>query len=275
MRPQSLSGPATSAESSGHGKMSALQELSPMQMSEALVAAAEKQIPVTVMLHRGEVWLNMRSRFLAIDGARLIFELPRISEDKAIDDLVPAEKFGVSFKHKHHKHLFGSTLLALQSYQGSDGEIRAVAVGCPTTMQRIQRRAYYRVSVPSNHIVRVSLWFGGRETEPSGTTPDRPVWSGKVEDISSGGFQVRTRDDVGMALDIGDMVGLRMTFGLSAETLFADAQFRHNKPTADGSLLGFQFVGLGQTAESKNALRIISSKVSEYQRLELRHRAPS
>ena len=75
-------------------------------------------------------------------------------------------------------------------------------------------------------------------------------------------------------LDVGDMVGLRMTFSLSAETLFADAQFRHCAQTDQGALMGFQFLGLGQSIEGKNALRIIAGKVSEYQRLELRHRAP-
>jgi len=254
--------------------MGALQELNPMQMSEALVAACEKRIPVTTMLHRGEIWLNMRSRFLAIDGARLIFELPRIDGDKPIEDLDPAEKLGMSFKHKHHKHLFSTTVLTTQDFQGPEGKTAAMAVGCPITMQRIQRRAYYRAVVPPNRIVRVSFWFGGRDSEPSGTTAEQPVWSAKVEDISAGGFLAKVRSDVGMVLDVGDMVGLRMTFGLSAESFYADAQFRHAQQVPDGALVGFQFIGLGQSPESKNALRLITVKVSEYQRLALRRTAP-
>ena len=254
--------------------MSILQDLNPTQMSEALVSICEKHIPITVMLRRGETWLNLRSRFLAIDGARLVFEIPHSEDGTPLDDLIPAEKLGASFKHKHHKHLFNTTVLTVQDFHGPTGKSKVLLVGCPTSMQRIQRRAYFRADVPSNRIVRVSFWFGGCETEPSGTNPEQPVWSGKVEDISAGGFQVRVRRDVAIILDTGDMVGLRMTFGMSAETLFANAQFRHAIPTDKGALMGFQFIGLGQSPEGKNALRIVAAKVSEYQRLSLRHRAP-
>lgn len=254
--------------------MSTLEALNPTQMNEALAAACEKRIPVTAMLQRDQTWMNMHSRFLAIDGTRLIFELPRIDKDRTIDDLAPAEKLGMSFKHKHHKHLFSTTVLALQDVDGPDAPVAAMVVDCPETMQRIQRRAYDRVSVPANHVVRASFWLGGRATEPSGTTAQRPVWSGRVENISAGGFQVRTRGDVSMALDIGDTVGLRMTFGLSGQTIFADAQYRHSTQQDDEGLsLGFQFVGLGHTPDSTEALRTISSKVREYQRSEPRRRA--
>jgi len=225
------------------------------------------------MLRRADSWLNMPSRFLAIDGAKLLFSLPASGGDVAVsNDVTPSEKVGVSFKYKHHKHLFSSTILGVQDYPGQDGPVKAMALLCPTSMQRIQRRAFFRAAVPQNRIVRVAFWFGGVDTEPTGATPEHPVWSGKVDDISAGGFQALTRDDVGMGLDVGDMVGLRMTFGLSAEAIYADAQFRHSKPCDDGALLGFQFVGLSQSAQGKIALRTIASKVSEYQRLDLRHR---
>ena len=255
-------------------RMSVLQELNPMQMGEALVSICEKHIPIMIMLRRGESWLNLRSRFLAIDGARLVFELPQSEDGTPFDDLIPAEKLQASFKHKHHKHLFSTTVLTVQDFYGPAGKSKAMFVGCPTTMQRIQRRAYFRASVPSNRVVRVSFWFGGCESNPAGTSPERPVWSGVVDDISAGGCQVRYRGDAAVILDTGDTVGLRMTFGMSDETLLTDAQFRHAIPADQGTLIGFQFVGLGQSPEGKNALRIISTKVSEYQRLSLRHRAP-
>lgn len=252
--------------------MSVLQELDPTQMSDALVGACDKHIPVTTMLRRADSWLNLPSRFLAIDGASLIFEAPQSPPDSSVKAVSPDENVGVSFKYRHHKHLFNSVVLSILDYSGSEGDTKAMALQCPTSMQRIQRRAFYRAVVPANRIVRVSFWFGGRDSEPTGATPEHPVWSGKVEDISAGGFEARTRDDVGLGLDVGDTVGLRMTFGLSAEAIYADAQFRHCKPTSEGALLGFQFIGLGQSAEGKNALRLITGKVSEYQRLELRRR---
>ena len=258
--------------------MSVLQELNPAQMSESLVGACDKQIPMTVVtIHRDDAWLNLRSRFLTIDRTRLIFEAPTVEKTaSSLDDILPAEKVGVSFKYKHHKHLFSTTVLNfLEEYPGPEGRVKAMVLGCPTTMQRIQRRAFYRVMVPPNRIVRAAFWLGGCKAEPSGTSLSNPVWSGNVEDISAGGFQIKTCTDAGMGLDSGDIVGLRMTFGVGAEAVFANAQFRHCKPADDGALLGFQFVGLGQDDESKDALRMIVGKVSEYQRLGLRPRKRS
>ena len=252
--------------------MSVLQDLNPAQMSESLVGACDKQVPMTVVtIRRQEAWLNLRSRFLTIDRTRLIFEAPTVEKAASpFDDILPAEKVGVSFKYKHHKHLFSTTVLNLEDYAGPAGSVRAMILGCPTTMQRIQRRAFYRVMVPPNRIVRASFWLGNCLAEPAGTSPTHPVWSGSVEDISAGGFQVRARDDAAMGLDVGDMVGLRMTFGVGTGGVSANAQFRHCKNDANGALLGFQFVGLGQTDETKDALRVIIGKVSEYQRLGLR-----
>jgi len=149
-----------------------------------------------------------------------------------------------------------------------------MVLGCPAAMQQIRRRGLYRAKVPPNRIVRVVFWLGGVRDEPTATSQGKPVWSGKVEDLSAGGFQVRARGDVGMWLDVGDMVGLRMTFGVGDEAVLANAQFRHCKPTDDGLLLGFQFVGLGQTDDTRSAQRLIIGKVSEYQRSELRSMAP-
>jgi len=253
--------------------MSGLQELNAIQMNDALVGACDKHIPVMTMVRRDHSWLNVPSRFLAIDGAELIFEAPEGDAASPVKELAPTEQVGVSFKYKHHKHLFNTVVLSIRDYLGPRGETTAMALQCPTSMQRIQRRAFHRAIVPPNRIVRVSFWFGGRDAEPVGGAPDQPVWSGKVENISAGGFQVRTCDDVGRGLDAGDTVGLRMTFGLSGEAVYGDAQFRHDESSSEGALLGFQFVGLGQSAEGRNALRMITDKVSEYQRQETRRRA--
>ena len=65
--------------------------------------------------------------------------------------------------------------------------------------------------------MRISFWLGGQDSEPVGTTPDRPVWSGRITDISAGGFQTLVTSDVAMAIDLGDTVGLRITFGAGEE----------------------------------------------------------
>ena len=254
--------------------MGNLQKLNEKQISEALIAAADRQVPVTVTIRQGEAWTNLRSRFLAIRGARLLFEPPSGPEGSRPHEFSPAEKIGLSFKHKHHKHVFSTTVIGMDKVVLAENMmVPGLALNCPTHMERLQRRAYFRAAVPENHIVRVSFWLGGRESEPSSTSPDRPVWTAIVSDVSAGGFQARTAADVALAIETGETVGLRMTFGSDGDKLFADAQFRHADVLPDEhALLGFQFLGLAQTNDGKAALRLISKKVSEYQRLELHAR---
>lgn len=256
--------------------MGYLQQLNDKQISKALVGATQKQIPVTLTVRSSDSWHNLRSRFLAIRGANLIFETPSSQDGSQQYEFSPSEKVGISFKYKHYKHTFSTIIMEVgQDISLSNGtNASAISTGCPINMERLQRRAFYRALVPPGKIVRVAFWIGGQSSEPSGTSPETPVWTGQLCDISAGGFQAKVADDVTMAVDVGDTVGLRITFGAGEEVIFADAQYRHLGESENGrTLMGFQFLGLGHTPESKNALRLISEKVSEYQRIEIKTRS--
>ncbi|HUU21590.1 MAG TPA: hypothetical protein VM389_03560, partial [Phycisphaerae bacterium] len=86
-------------------------------------------------------------------------------------------------------------------------------------------------------------------------------------------FQFRTRDRAAEMLDPGDLVGIRIVFGTGEESVFADAQIRHVAAQDEDVAVGLQFVGLEQSDEGRQALRLIGSKVSEFQRLAPRETA--
>lgn len=248
--------------------MSYLQTLNVKQMGEALLGAAEKMVPVTFTVRQDNAWTNFYSRFLAIRGVQMCFEPPYRTDGGAPHEFVPSESVGIGFKFKHHKHMLSTIVVGLDNIALNEGEkVPVLAVECPSTMERLRRRVYVRAAVPANRIVRASFWLGGYESEPAGTSPGRPVASGKVMDISAGGLQVLSTQDAGMVLDVGDVIGLRITFGSDDEVVYADAQFRHAMQADDGIMLGFQFIGLGQSPEGKSALQIISSKVTEFQKM--------
>jgi hypothetical protein len=100
----------------------------------------------------------------------------------------------------------------------------------------------------------------------SPTSPASPVWSGIVSNLSAGGLQVRCPLETARSLEVGDIVGMRLLFGVGEDAVYIDGQFRHLAVDGGEKLLGFQFLGLGHTRERQNALRRISMKVSEYQR---------
>lgn len=247
--------------------MPVLQELKDTQIGQAIEEAVGRLVPVCVTVPDGDRWANFHSRMVGAGDVRFQIELPT-DRNGAPHEFAPAERIGLSFKIKHHKHIFSATVAGVGQYRLHDGtDVPVLELCYPTGMQRLQRRAYMRVDIPPNRIVRASFWLGGRLDEPAGTTLQTPVWSGRVANLSAGGFQMIVGADSANALEVGDPAGVRLAFGAAGETVYADAQFRHAEIDGEKAMLGFQFIGLGQTPEGCDALDMISAKVAEYHRL--------
>ena len=246
-----------------------LQELSLRQINESLLLGSQKNIPITFTLRVDGAWLNLPSRMIAISGKQLLFELPPVEADVPPHEFVPAEKLGVSFKLKHHKHIFTATVAGVQDFAlDGGGTTKVLAVCLPARMQRLQRRVFHRVDVPGNRVVRASYWMGSSGSEPSGVSDATPVWSGRVVNVSAGGFQLSSGASPLPMLDVGDSVGVRLSFGSGQESVYADAQLRHVAAEGSGQWsIGFQFVGLTQTAEGRETLKFIGQKVTEFQQI--------
>ena len=90
---------------------------------------------------------------VAITGKGLLVEIPPVEADVPPHEFVPAEKLGVSFKLKHHKHIFTATVSGFQDFPLDDGgTMKTLALCLPVRMQRLQRRMFYRVDVPPNRV---------------------------------------------------------------------------------------------------------------------------
>ena len=67
-------------------------------------------------------------------------------------------------------------------------------------------------------------------------------------------------------LVVGETIGVRLAFEAGSESVYADAQFRRVDRIDGQTLLGFQFIGLGQDRKGRQGLQYISAKVAEYHR---------
>ena len=247
--------------------MAMLQTLNNKQTNEVLQMAAERGVPVTLTVRPDNRWMSFHSRAIAVRQGCLLLAAPDVEEGKPAYEFAPASKVGVSFKLKHYKHMFAATVKGIEQVDSADGtKTPAVVVVCPTRMHRLQRRAYIRAVIPSNRIVRAAFWLGGKEAEPAGTSPENPVWSGQVIDLSAGGFSVRVDNEAAEVLEAGAIVGVRLAFGTAEDTTFTDAQYRHAEPDGEMTLMGFQFIGLAQTSEGQKALKMILRKMAELQK---------
>lgn len=245
--------------------MAFLQQLTNEQIDEAIQNAAARQAPLVVTVREDRGWVNLYSRFVAAEDQYFLIE-PARSDEQGVRVFKPADRISLSFKLGHHKHIF-SAIVAGQMTRSVDGQEQTVLrLVSPTRMQRMQRRNYQRVAVPSNRLVRASLWLGGRDNEPVGSDASRLVLTGSVDDLSAGGFRLICKDCGGMRLQPGDAVGVHLSFDLGREGCYANAQLRHLTEEEGAVLLGLQFIALPQSQEGRLALRLISDKVAEFQR---------
>jgi hypothetical protein len=243
-----------------------MQDLSTQQIDQSIHDAVEKHIPLSISI-QPDGWVNLHSRFIATQDEHVLVELP-VLPDGTPHEFVPAEKIGISYKLKHHKYLGSVRVAGVAQYRLEEGTVIPTLALCfPMHMQRLQRRSFARVAVPDGRIVRVSFWPGGRENEPTGPS-ETPVWSGKVMDLSAGGFQAKLNTDQPPALDIGDTVGVRIAFGPGESSIYSDAQFRHITSGQDDGepCVGFQFVGLVHSENGWATLKVISDKMNEFSR---------
>jgi len=251
--------------------MTALRELSFEQIEQTVREAIEREVPVTLTVREDCGWANARSRLVSVEGDHLLLSTPEGPNGAPVSGMEAAAKVGLSFKLKHYKYV--STVTVAGTQDGDAGAGKLLSVCFPTSMLRMQRRAYERVAVPLNRIVRASVWLSGRDAEPSVTSPEHPVWSGTVTNLSAGGFQLRTTQEATRFLEVGDIVGVRIVFGAAEETVYADAQFRHWEPgDGDGglALMGFQFIGLAQSHEGLEVIQFLNRKIREFQHAERR-----
>ncbi len=243
-----------------------MQQLRIQQINEAVTDAVERHIPLNLSVS-SEGWANLHSRFLAVRDEHLLVELPSPAPGGNAHEFVPAEKVALSFKLKHHKYLSNTRVAGIEPWTLEDGtETASLALCFPTQMQRLQRRSFTRVAVPEGRVVRVTFWSGEKDVEPSGPSPV-PVWSGRVVDLSAGGFQAILSCDEAPTLCEGDSVGVRIAFGPGEASIYCNAQYRHCRQQEDRRFsAGFQFIGLTQTDEGRDLLRTIGRKMNEFVR---------
>jgi len=253
--------------------MSILQELNHREIGQVMLVAAERAVPMAITVRRGDGWKNLQSRAAGLRNDCLLLEMP-MGPQGNLHEFRTGESVGVSLKLKHHKYLFLAEVADHSPSGGRGEEGPLLVLSRPTRMQRLQRRAYVRAPVPEGCVARAAFWLGGQMNEPSGTSPDRPVWNGRLLDLSAGGFSVRTAEDSVRILEVGYLMGVRLVFGVGLEAVYANACLRHVAPQEGGAVMGFQFLALEHSEDGRNALRAISRKVSEFHAAAPRREVP-
>jgi len=188
---------------------------------------------------------------------------------------------GVNFKHTYGKFVFDTTVVSLEP--SCDPEAGGtIVLAEPQRVGVIQRRSYFRVSVPRSLRVNVVLWH--RTGHRSQDDRNHTYSEGSLVDISAGGTQVIVpRKDAKPCVSTagreggagesefhkGQFLGMRFTPMPYETPLMFNVQVRSVLPTADqtGLCLGLQIVGLEASEEGRQVLSRLAKVVECYHQI--------
>jgi len=241
------------------------------QATELVQCAIYQRIPAIMSYMSKNKWHV--AKVLLVEQLDEVIHLETMHSDRRNQPLniCVGQPVGVSFKHAYAKFVFDTTIQELMP-SGSGGRI---VIAQPTKMEAIQRRSYFRVSVPRRMPVNVVLWHRmGRRRQA-----DEPqqYYSGRLIDLSAGGAQIAMpMKDAEQGAEVeskefrqGQFIGLRFTPLPYEMPLVINAQIRTALPTADENAvcLGLQLVGLEASQEGRETLTRIAQVVEHYHQI--------
>jgi hypothetical protein len=240
--------------------MAFLQDLSPDDVDEAVRLLAERNLEVALSHKRQNRWVAFRTRVIVEHEGHLWVALPG-GQGEAFS---PGGRVTLAVNVSHRKYVFTARVDGCETYRLEDDvESVALRLSCPEAMSRLERRQQLRLPLSGEPVRRATFWLGGPGAQPTGGDEARPYWSGRILDISLGGLLLRTARDATQFIDVGDIVGVQLVLGSEDETVTLAAQLRHHQPDGEMNLVGFQFVGLGRTPESRAAIELIRREIIE------------
>lgn len=216
-----------------------------------LTAVTTRSVPITITRAGDDTWTQFKSRFLpdTMDGdtstAGVSIETPTDERGRpATPPIQPGDLLDISFRHSHYKCSFRTPVLAVGA---SDGlQTSTLTLSRPGAIQRVQRRAFQRLTVPTHVKVTAEI----KTTYGDSTTSI----NGQVADLSAGGMRLRLAARPADSPTIGQpfVITLRAP---ASRPISLNALYRHCNIDATGQVQwGLQIVGLDDSPRGRETL---------------------
>lgn len=156
------------------------------QTNNILLWAKENKAHMRITVRLAREWTEMPSEFLGGELLKTIIikKFPTPWTEKMLTgQLLPC-----SFRRSHRKYLFVSAILDQTTLciDGQDQE--AFVLAWPESVQQVQRRLYFRASVPNEMKLSIKIWNSVAAIDSAPAEP--PLSVGRILDISAGGTQI-------------------------------------------------------------------------------------
>jgi len=179
--------------------------------------------------------------------------MPSQCEDAKPEEVLTKEECLVSFRLGSYRYFFDSKPIGPSEWVMKDGKkIVALKIALPVLMERVERRAYERVDIPTEKRIRATIWAGKVQ---------KPIWSGSVVNMSSGGLQMRTVKTALNFFEPGDVVNVAISFKPELEPVTVEGHFRHGTLDGNMCLAGLELASHNLSPQGQEALEVISQQL--------------
>lgn len=255
--------------------MSQIVMLEGHESQAVLQTVVDNHAPAIMSYLSKDKWHVAKVLMKQLAGERLYVEGFHATKKPHPVNIRVDQPVGVNFKHAYGKFVFDTTVVGLEpSADATCGG--TIVLALPHRIGVVQRRSYFRVSVPESLRVNVVLWHRTVNRTTKAEVAHK-YYEGRLTDISAGGAQLivplnRSGGDgdalVAKEADFhkGQFVGMRFTPMPYEMPLMFNAQIRNVLPTADhqGLSLGLQIVGLEASDEGRQTLARLAAVVDRY-----------
>lgn len=208
----------------------------------------------------GGRWFKSPVQFVSV-SADVIHIKPISDKSDRPMPLQVNQPVGLTFQLDYYKYLFETEVVGFETSGG-----RIAILDFPDKVEQMQRRAYSRVPVPKNIVVKVLFWHRGY-TDDTREVPIDSYWQGKLIDLSAGGARITIELQQKPNFRIRQVVGMQFTPMCYQQPILVEAQVIHLDESVDMNLLtlGVEFLGLETSAEGRQTLHRIKDIIEIYE----------
>ena len=247
-----------------------MQKIQIKNIIRTIDKVVSRRFPVQISVKSID-WRILNARFNSTCDGKILLDVSEINKFRA-NSFHAAETIELIFKYNHFKHQAQAKIIGIETIENSDGEyVDMLAITYPLHMQKIQRRNYSRTQVPETFNAQANCILGADTA--IGDDSQIAIYSGKVFDISAGGFQMDLPLAAVEKINSNEIIRVQLFLDKYEPPIFVNAQYRHCKQSRrcqHQATVGFQFIGLMHTQAGREAFRQISAKLADFEKINSR-----
>lgn len=167
------------------------------QTNDTLLWAVENKAHMRITVRLAREWTEVPSEFLG--GELLKTLLIKKFQTPWTDKMLTGQLLPCSYRRGHRKYLFVSAILDQTTVCVDGQEQQAYILSWPEGVQQVQRRLYFRASIPQEMKLGIKIWNSVAAIDTVPTQP--PLSIGRILDISAGGSQIQLPTPDALTID--------------------------------------------------------------------------